>query len=162
MTEPKPGTIFVVSTTGWAARAIQIFTLSRVNHTGIYAGNGLVYEATPDRGFVLSAASNYPNAIWLHTYPLTDAQGLLVVACCKRLIGRRYNFVDIVALGLNNWGIHPAWVRKRLADTSRLICSQAVDYAYQLAGIHLFSDGRTPGAVSPGDIAELAFEGAES
>jgi hypothetical protein len=34
-----------------------------------------------------------------------------------------------------------------------MICSQLVDRCYDIAGVHLFDDGRKPGDVSPGDLS---------
>jgi hypothetical protein len=47
------------------------------------------------------------------------------------------------------------WWVKRLSDNGRLICSQAIDVEYLKAGIHLFTDGRLSGLVSPGDLDRL-------
>jgi hypothetical protein len=33
-----------------------------------------------------------------------------------------------------------------------------VDFAYDMAGVHLFSDGRIPGDVTPGDLYRLLRE----
>jgi hypothetical protein len=46
-------------------------------------------------------------------------------------------------------------VASRIERADRLVCSQLVDKAYLLAGEHLFSDGRYPGEVTPGDLLDL-------
>jgi hypothetical protein len=39
-----------------------------------------------------------------------------------------------------------------------LICSQLVDRACELAGVHLFDDGRLSGQVTPGDLYTLGLK----
>ncbi len=67
--------------------------------------------------------------------------------------------MDIVVLGLVGIGITWKWAAQRVADPSRLICSELVDLAYDRAGVHLFSDGRLPSGVTPGDLEDLIASG---
>ena len=59
---------------------------------------------------------------------------------------------------LLQFGVRPAWLRVRVSRSDRLVCSQLVDTAYQAAGIHLFSDLRSPQDVTPGEVL-LEVEG---
>jgi hypothetical protein len=76
------------------------------------------------------------------------------------LIGRRYSWADYLALAAVRFHLdtiaHP--LRQYVESSGRLICSQLVDYAYQLAGVQLFDDGRIPGDVTPGDLYGLILE----
>jgi cell wall-associated NlpC family hydrolase len=56
------------------------------------------------------------------------------------------------ALALLRLGVRPKWLTRYVADKGRLICSQLVDEAYRLGGIHLFNDGRPSQDVTPGDL----------
>jgi hypothetical protein len=97
---------------------------------------------------------------------LNTAQLDGVVAAAKTMIGRKYGFADIVAvaLGQKRLGSHvkvlkakkdqPWWVQ-RVADNHHLICSQLVDLAFLMGGVHLFNDERLPGLVSPADLLRL-------
>lgn len=84
---------------------------------------------------------------------LTDTQRAVICSAARDLIGTPYSFADYLALALDHWGIRPKWLRRYIADSKRLICSALVDHVMLQAGVHLFSDGRDPGDVTPGDLA---------
>lgn len=67
--------------------------------------------------------------------------------------GRGYSFSDYVALALweNNLA-GGAWLRRRVASSDRLICSQLVDMAWTTVGYRNFQDGRLAGDVTPGAL----------
>jgi len=79
-----------------------------------------------------------------------------VVAQAVSMIGTPYSAMDYLALAA--WHLHlpSAWLRERVANTGRVICSQLVDLCYEKVGIHLFDDGRLPGDVMPADLAGWA------
>lgn len=88
-------------------------------------------------------------------YSLDEAEAHVrekIVDFGRSLKGTPYNYLDYLAIGLDRFGIRPALIRRRLSRPDRLICSQLVDYVYQMAGIHLFDDGRDPSQVTPGDL----------
>lgn len=154
---PAPGDFGVVTTSGWAARLIQTVTRSHYNHAFIYAGNGRIIEARPSgAGY---GTLDYPAVLWSNV-PLNPLERDNVVAAAVKMIGTPYSWVDCAAIGIADlFGQHiPELVRKRLNRRDRLMCSQLVDTAYLLAGVHLFSDGRVPGDVSPADLALLVVE----
>jgi hypothetical protein len=174
--EPGLGDYFVTRTTpagcgltGYMfAAAIQWATASDYNHAGIYVGNGQIVEATPS-GARITDVSNYQNGhtLWSQGLHLTSAaQRERVALEARNLVGTKYGYLDIIALALaqKRLGGHvnalrgmdqqPWWVR-RMARTDRLVCSELVDYAYYLAGVHLFDDGRPFQLVAPSDLAQL-------
>ena len=158
----KPGTIMVTTTGGWLAIWIRLATFSRVNHAAVFEGviEGIptIIEATPGAGLVRSHADTYPDALWWRSQPIPDEQRASVARYSALLLGRKYGFLDIFALFLNNIGLGwIGWVKYQLKRTDRLICSQAVTLAETHAGVVLFPN-KVAGAVSPGDIAELIFE----
>lgn len=91
----------------------------------------------------------------------TDAQRMLIASAGKRFatLGIQYNYLDFLAIARaqQRFGraqfnpLKPPWWAKRLADNTRLICSQLCDYAWTLSGVHLYN-GRLPGLVSPEDL----------
>jgi hypothetical protein len=83
---------------------------------------------------------------------LSPAQRQAIAEAAGTVVGAGYNWLDYLALALDHWGIHPAWLHAYIARTDRLICSQLVDLVYERAGVHLFSDARNPGDVTPGDL----------
>jgi hypothetical protein len=150
----QPGDFGVVRTTGWAGTLIRWVTRSKVNHAFILV-DGQVIEGRP-AGAGYASLKSYPVVEWSHL-PLTDEQRAAIVARAKAHIGAPYSWVDVVAIGLADlFGWHvPVSVRQRLARKDRLMCSQLVDLCYHEAGIELFTDGRPPGDVSPGDLLLL-------
>lgn len=74
----------------------------------------------------------------------------------RTLVGTPYNYLDYLAIGLEHFNIDLGFIRKRVRREDRMICSQLVDYIYQICGIHLFSDGRVSQDVTPGDLEQYA------
>lgn len=191
----KPGTVFVTPTYGnkldrFIGAGIRFFTATqdeygrwhdaKVNHTGLYVGDGKLIEAAPG-GVRLADWDSYgDDAVWAvdgmgtrqvdgslsGPLPLTDEDRARIVAEAKKLLGTPYGFLDIVAIAFAQARMkhridpkkplhdQPWWVR-RIEDRHTIICSQLVDLAHRNAGIRLFADGRIPGLVSPNDIYGL-------
>jgi hypothetical protein len=174
---PLPGDYAVTRTSGRlidriAAWAIRFDTATKVdgkwvdaqvNHAFLYVGDGVIVEAVGKVRY--NDLSAYPDAIWstgrLPAHLTPDAtQRQQIVNRAHDLIGRRYNWLDIVAIGLAQRRLGQVvssrtWWARRVGNDSRLICSQAVDVEYLAAEIHLFRDGRIPGLVSPQDLDGL-------
>lgn len=151
---PPLGAYFVVRTNGFAGAVIRLATRSRENHAGVHVGGGMVVEAQP-HGARLSPLTDYSGPIgWNDEEPLTDAQRQAIADAARGLVGRPYSWLDILALGLRQFGVRLPGLAKRIERSDRLICSQLVDLAYEVAGVHLFTDGRLPQDVTPGDLAD--------
>ncbi len=69
--------------------------------------------------------------------------------------GVPYSFLDYAVIGGHAMGVETDEVTQRLADWHHMICSQLTDQAAQDCGVHLFSDGRPPGLVTPLDLGLL-------
>lgn len=141
---------------------------AKVNHAGVYVGptrqypEGAIVEAV--RRVRYSSVLTYPDATWstgrlpIYLTPNTTQRAKIVEYACSH-IGDKYNFFDLLAVGLaqERLGHHvngDEWWVKRLSDDHRLICSQLVDAAWHFAGIELFH-GRLPGLVTPNDLDGL-------
>jgi cell wall-associated NlpC family hydrolase len=148
---PALGDFGVVRTGGTAAKLIRFGTRSTVNHAFVYIGGGCIVEAQPG-GAVVSSADKYPLAVWAGREQPQAAHH------ARQLVGTPYGWLDIAALSLACAGIgdepnNP--IAQIVERDNRLICSQLVDRAYLLAGVHLFDDGRLSGQVTPGDLLDL-------
>ncbi len=66
-----------------------------------------------------------------------------------------YSALDYLALIAHRDGLDTQWLQDYIGSTKHLICSQFVDTAYQAAGVHLFTDNRWPGFVTPLDLGML-------
>lgn len=178
----RPGDVFVTATYGnkldrFIGSSIRFFTATKdeygrwenakVNHTGLYVGDGQLIEAAPGGARLARWDSYGDNAIWsvngFKGITLTDESRARIVEQAHELLGTPYGFLDIVAIAFAQARMRhivdpnkplndqPWWVRK-IEDRDTLICSQLVDSAYRNAGVHLFEDHRIPGLVSPNDI----------
>lgn len=155
--EPPIGSFFTVRTKGWMAWLIRWACRSKrreghpaVNHAGVYVGDGWVVEAEPS-GAVKRRLSEY-DGLYLNWHEY-DAPG--VAQAALELQGRGYGYLDILYVGLLQFHIRFNWLKERIEDTSRLICSQLVDLAFQMDGRQLFDDGRWNGDVTPQDLDNL-------
>jgi hypothetical protein len=157
---PEPGEFFVVRTAGWAGRGIRIVTDSDVNHAGtLLDTDGTTLEAQPG-GAVYGHISAYPHALWSGINPdlrLSKVEAAAVIEAAHAHHGDRYSWFDCACIGLAKLTGEnvPPVVRDRLEDPHMNMCSQLADVIRSDAGIHLFSDGRLPGNVSPGDLRNL-------
>jgi hypothetical protein len=116
----------------------------------------------PVRNAVAEYRSLHPDADMesfernLRAYIVTTARGLTTVRRRNRLgrerTGVPYSFADYLYLGLEHWGVRSDWLRRRIASSGHMICSQLVDSVYSDARVHLFDDGRWPQDVTPGDL----------
>jgi len=132
---------------------LTIGDASRYQHAFVVVDveNDLVIEARPG-GAGYQKLSTYEGRAAYSHIPLTDIQRERIVAAAKTCIGVKYNWLDYLALALLHLGIRPKWLTKFVSRKDRMICSQLVDEVYYRARIHLFTDGRFPQDVTPGDL----------
>lgn len=129
-------------------------------HAGLCVGDQVI-EAMPG-GAILTPLSRYTccatgDTVWSNL-PLGVAEQEAIASSGLALEGTPYFWGDYFSLALEQLHIRPAWVRRRVATSKSMICSQLVDRAYANAGFHLFADGRDPGDVTPGDLYTLITE----
>jgi hypothetical protein len=160
---PGPGDFAVVQINNAAGRLIRLGQwlngggFADYEHAFIFLGrNNCIVEAEPG-GAKLSPLSNYPeNRLrWHHVDdPIT---GQRIADEALKLIGTPYSFADYLALAAVRLRLplSARLLRRYVASSGHMICSQLVDYAYLQAGVHLFNDGRLPGDVTPADLAKL-------
>lgn len=136
---------------GWL---IQLVTKSHQSHAGVICGeDGRILEAEW-RGARFNYIHRYPNAK-IHHVEMKDYQQQVFSAACQAAEGIPYGFLDIISIGLLQYGVKPAWLRNRVKKQSNAICSQLVDRLEWQAGVHLFNDGRIEQDVTPGDLDKL-------
>lgn len=175
MVDPKVGDFFVYRSNGLMGKIIRWVTSSSVNHAGIYVGGGKVVEAKIG-GAAYNTLEYYKDALWstdslpAHLVP-TDIQRVTIALAANAELGVKYGILDILAIGLAQRRLgdlvavtqealdkEPWLVRKaveRIQNMNKLICSQLVDHDWNIAGVHLFEDGRIEGLVSPGNLRDL-------
>lgn len=149
---------------------------SRYSHAALVLDHDTVVEATP-HGARLVPLTKYANRldVTVSDAPIADAVEQAVTAGTIRnsrparqwherrlrdrvdaagraLAGTPYSFLDYLSIALLHYGIRPAWLLRHVETSRHMICSQLVDTAYAAAGVHLFTDDRFPGDVTPGDL----------
>ena len=157
---PLPGDFAVVRIPGDVGRLIRVGQwlngdgYADYEHAFISVGGGELVEAEPG-GARLASLTEYAALapVWsTGRITLTDEQRAALVAAAHRYIGVPYSFLDYGSLALARFRLRLPVVKRYVADTHHMICSQLVDQCYQDAGVHLFRDGRIPGDVTPGDL----------
>lgn len=132
--------------------------LACYEHAFVYVGDGRIVEAEPGGAREADLAEYAGQTILWSTgrIPLTDVQRQAIVSAARRYIGVPYSFLDYVAIAAHRWHLPGGrWLRRYVATTRHMLCSQLVDAAYADAGVQLFPDGRWPGWVRPSDLASL-------
>ena len=164
---PQPGDYGVQRTRGFHAWAIKVATRSKFSHAFVVVRDGYVVEAS-GKGAVRRPLGVRDAIYSSDAIELSPAERSDIVSNAEHLVDTPYSWLDIVSIGLLQYGVRPKWVRDRVQRTDQLICSQLVDLAssgdtdrlvdgVQLArGVHLFADDRLPMDVSPGDLAKRA------
>jgi hypothetical protein len=94
--------------------------------------------------------------------PLSAEQRVAITPLALDLVASRggrgvpYSFMDYVALAMweYEWTrpLGGAALRRYVTTSERMICSQLVDFMLCEAGFHLFTDGRLPQDVTPGQL----------
>jgi cell wall-associated NlpC family hydrolase len=164
MNTPQPGDFFLAPISGLGGAAIKAGEwlngdgFLTVQHAGIYLGQGLTIEAMPG-GAIQGDIGQYDPAslVWSSgtiefTIPATRQ---LVCDAAKKYIGVPYSGLDYLAIAAHRMHLPTPGLKEYIASTKHMICSQLVDQVYLDAGVHLFSDGRWPGYVTPGSLYAL-------
>jgi uncharacterized protein YycO len=161
--QPLPGDFFVTSISGQVGFLISLgewangSRFGHWDHAGVYLGDGQIVEAEPG-GARLAGLDEYAGrpVAWSTGYvELTEAQRAVIVGAARSFIGVPYSAADYFALALWHFRLRIPWAKHVMASRASMICSQLTDAAYQAAGVHLFTDGREPGDVTPADLAAL-------
>ncbi|MFJ8040523.1 hypothetical protein ACIRBX_08475 [Kitasatospora sp. NPDC096147] len=162
---PLPGDFAVVRMGGRGGRAIRIGQwlngdgFDDFEHAFVHVGNEELVEAQPG-GAELRPLSVYTDGRPIRwstgRIPLTDDQRRAIVAAARGYVGTPYSVADYLALAAHRFRLPVGLlIRAYVANSGHMICSQLVDQCYQDAGVHLFTDGRWSGYVTPADLANL-------
>lgn len=174
--DPNPGDLVLLRIKGlvgkivWILQAINGDT-SPWTHVGIMLDDGTIWEAQPG-GSVTTDWAKYRkrghDIVRYHQYretyhgevlrkklDLTLGQRRRIVQAARDIGTVGYNWTTYFYLAAFRVGIRPRWLKNRVQEDKRMICSQAADAIYNWAGIQLFDDGRMSYDVVPGDLARL-------
>ncbi|MGR3875717.1 hypothetical protein ACUXZZ_45110 (plasmid) [Streptomyces graminifolii] len=164
--DPQPGDIGLTTITGpvgWLIKVGQWLNgdgFGPWQHAFIVLPDGLLIEAMPG-GAIIDHLSKYNDrpVLYLSPVDITPAQRKAIGDCARKYEGVPYSFIDYLALALRRFHIPFPGLRRYIRATGHMICSQLADRGYLDAGLHVFSDGRWEGYVTPMAIGnELAVD----
>jgi hypothetical protein len=159
--QPQPGDIGLTNITGpvgWAIRAAQWLNgdgYTPYEHAFVVLPAGLLVEAQPGGAVIRPLTAYDARHVAYVSPPLTDGQRTLIAETAAGLRGTPYSFLDYLALAAHRLHLPIPGLRRYVAASGHMICSQLCDEAYRRAGVHLFADGRWPGYVTPADLYAL-------
>lgn len=177
MVVPQPGWIGLTQIAGKVGLGIRIgqflnragwrfwlwrslWRLAGYEHVFVFTGalesqDGIV-EAEP--GGAVHVPFHYDASRVRWVLPPTPQLGVETALAAVGLIRTPYSFLDYLALALMRLRLPSKRLRAYVKATGHMICSQLADHAANLAGWHIFTDGRDEGDVTPEDFAAIAFE----
>lgn len=160
---PNPGDFGLVAIQGTAGKLIRVGQwlagdgFEPFEHVFVYVGDGQIVEAQPG-GAVLSSVARYDSRVvrW-STDLIVPGDGDQIAQVARGFVGVPYSAADYFAIAAHRLHLWPADVmlKRYVASTRHMICSQLVDAAWRLAGEQLFADRRWAGYVTPGALSEL-------
>lgn len=124
-------------------------------HTALVVDDhGTTVEAMPGRdGVRRNNVERYDNHRTCYVrVDMPEETRWVVAGAGLSLLHSRYSYSQYLSLALLGVGIKPKRLRRYIASSKRVICSQLVDLAFQKARVQLFDDGRESGDVTPGDL----------
>jgi hypothetical protein len=156
---PQPGDIGLTTVQGPFGALIRFGQwlngsgFAAFEHAFVVLPGDRLIEAQPG-GARVGMLSEYDGR---HVVYLSPPPGLVVDrrAVCdaaERYAGVGYGWLDYLVLAAHRFHLPVPGLRRYIASTRRMICSQLADQAYQDAGVPLFADGRWPGYVTPADL----------
>lgn len=152
---PDPGSYVVVRTNGWVAKTIRVLTDGWANHAFIVGYDGKIIEAQPG-GVVLSEFEKYKGYRMAANSPDDFRPGdrEKVVNAALNMVGKPYNDIDILELGLESIGLG-MWLLRQIAnDDGAAICSQLVAACGQSADLNWLCGKNNTAQVRPVDLEE--------
>ncbi|MGW1376276.1 hypothetical protein ACWD6P_18670 [Streptomyces sp. NPDC002446] len=155
-TRPQPGDIGLTQISGVTGRLIRFGQwlngdgFADYQHAFLVLPDERLLEAQPG-GARIRPLTAYADTDVLYVYPagLTEQQRAGICAAATRYVGVPYSFLDYLAIATHRLHLPVPGLRRYIASTRHMICSQLVDQCYLDAGVHLFADGRWPGYVTP-------------
>lgn len=158
---PGPGLIGLTQIGGQTGKLIRFGQwlngdgFSDWEHAFVTLGNGLLVEAEPG-GARVAQVTEYSNIYWCQNIAAmaAPAQLQMIADAAKSYVGVKYSFLDYAALAAHRLHVSDPALRRYIATSRHMICSQLCDQAEADAHVNLFA-GRWEGDVTPGDLYQL-------
>lgn len=158
---PRPGDFgltHIRGTAGAAIRAGQWLNgdgFADYEHAFLVLDRGEIIEAEPGGARIRPLAEYDGTPTVYSTWTLTDAQRATLAAAGRRYEGVPYSALDYAALVAHRLHIPAPGLREYIASAGHMICSQMVDQIHLDASLHMFSDQRWAGFVTPGSLRRV-------
>ncbi|UQA90901.1 C40 family peptidase [Streptomyces halobius] len=161
-TTPLPGDIGLTQISGVTGRLIRLGQwlngdgFADYQHAFLVLPDDRLLEAVPG-GARIRPLTQYTGSSVLYVCPegLTGQQRTAICDAAMEYVGVPYSFLDYLAIAAHRFHVPLPGLRRYIASTRHMICSQLVDQCYLDAGVHLFADGRWPGYVTPMALYQL-------
>jgi hypothetical protein len=156
---PKPGDIGLVRIRGEAGRLIRIGQwlngdgYADYEHAYVLVDNHHIVEAQPGGAVCVPQRHSWTETRWLSCPP---EHARFVARAAMGMVGTPYSALDYFAIAAHRLRIPSQALDRYVSNSHHMICSQLADEAAMRGGWHLFSDGRIPQDVTPGDLWKLA------
>lgn len=133
----------------------------RWEHAFVLLPENLILEAEP--GGAVIRKLHYGDVYWCTgiyaaAANVRNASPVLLAQEAEGLKGVPYSFLDYAALSAHRLHIPAPHLRKFIADTGHMICSQLADEYYARLGAKIFTDDRWNGDVTPASLYNRDLE----
>jgi cell wall-associated NlpC family hydrolase len=126
-------------------------------HAFVMLPGNMIIEAEPGGARIVPL--RYAGVYWCEgIHGLLDAAAADVAMTAQELKGTPYSWLDYGALFTHRLHVPVPGLRKFIADSGHLICSQLADLLYQRLGAQIFADNRWNGYVTPGALYKRDLE----
>jgi cell wall-associated NlpC family hydrolase len=164
--EPQAADFFLAPMVGRVGKLIGVGQMlngegfRKYQHAGIYLGSGMTLEAYPGGAIYGSIDRFAPESLVWSTglVALSPRDRERIVSIARTYLGTPYSFLDYGALAAKRFHIPAPHLKAFIESGGHMICSQLVDRVYEEADVHLFSDGRWPGYVTPASLGIMLDE----
>lgn len=162
--EPRPGDIGLVAMPGAGGKLIRFGQWlagdgwSKIQHAFVvvgpegYNGETKIVEAMPGGARMVSLSYRYGDPQKITYLRCPPQYGEAVAQAAISFLDVPYSALDYGAIALHRFRIPAPKLRRYIADSKHMICSQLADAAAMYGGWHIFADGRWPGYVTPNDL----------
>jgi len=155
--QPMPGDFGLVPLPGAVGKMISLGerlngdAFSNFDHAFLLLRDNRIIEAEPGGARIMPADEYGDTVLWSY-WTLTDPQRAAIVSEAWKYVGTPYSAADYFALAAKRLHLPAPGLRRYVASSGHMICSQLVDQIYQDAGLQIFDDGRWCGYVTPADL----------
>jgi hypothetical protein len=166
---PEPGDYGLAPGGSWPMWLVRLGTFSRYGHAAI-CESVEVNQVSPYEPDIITIIEPMPGGCrrraarpdeftW-SDLTLSDTQREQIVTAARRTIGLPYDWWAIACFVGRVWRSRLLRVNPARPGDDKLICSELVAWAYRQASPPVdLAPGKSPGDVSPGDLADVLVKG---